>query len=285
VLSRSTAVRTDDLGEFRAARLAPGSYYVAVSRGGGLGAWLSTYRSTYFPHALNAASAKPLELAAGQEARADIQIAGQSGVRVAGRIVGLAPPESTSGMQPYTNVWLTPQQNQTLSASGPFTTSTADQFEITEVLPGKYTLTAAAYAPSRVPFGGDQKPALGYTGQLDVGERGLDGLTVELQPLAEIAGTVVYEEGCKPAPVRITSQSTGRQVEVTAGPDGKFVVSGLSPGRVWLNVYTQFANAAGWPASVKLGDREVMNTYFDYPLAAAETLRVTMQCGQNRRPQ
>jgi hypothetical protein len=307
---QTSSVNTNDQGEFRAARLAAGTYYVAALKYGGYGAWLSSYRSTYFPHALNLASAKPVELTAGQEGRADIQIASLSGVRIAGRIVKPETPasEGAPGTVPYTNLSLTPQQNQIVNQNGPFTTSMNDQFSMDDILPGKYTLTATAYAGNRAPFGGSQKPLFGAIKEVEVTDRGLEGLTVELQTLPDIAGTVVFNEGCPQTPLRIAVQgsSMGMPISpVTPGADGKFVLSGLSPGRLWLNVSigavagpgltgTVVAMAGrpaaiagkGWVESANFGDSDVLHNTFNYPPAKLDSLRIIMQCGgQNGRPQ
>jgi hypothetical protein len=79
-------VHTDDRGEFRATR-PYGDYYVVVNKPEFLGIWEDSYRVTYYPHAMDQASAKLLELAPGQQSRLDIQIVSQSGARVAGHLI------------------------------------------------------------------------------------------------------------------------------------------------------------------------------------------------------
>ena len=107
-IARAHQARTDDRGEFRIPRIDAGTYYVAANKSG-QGAWDdSSNRVTYYPGVLDLASARPVEIAAGRQVRADIQIVRQPGVRVGGRFLNLATPADSSGRFAYTNVTLVP---------------------------------------------------------------------------------------------------------------------------------------------------------------------------------
>ncbi len=116
-----TMLHTDDKGEFRGSHLGPGTYYVAANRPGPWSEWESSFRITYYPRALDVASAKPLELAAGQQARADIQILRRAGVRVAGHLL-LPGGEAGANRRLMTKVFLRPEQSNLINSNGPFTT-------------------------------------------------------------------------------------------------------------------------------------------------------------------
>ena len=58
--ARSMQVRTNDKGEFRAASLEPGSYYVVANKSNGITTWESSYRITYYGGATDLAAARPL---------------------------------------------------------------------------------------------------------------------------------------------------------------------------------------------------------------------------------
>lgn len=137
---------TDDRGEYRI-QLEPGTYWIVANKGGfSWYNWESADRPTYFPSAISLESAKPLELAAGQLARADIQIARQAGVRVAGKLIKPAGavdsvvdiPGSGPRSFLYTNVSLVPAGSALMNANGPFTNGQED-FVFQDVIPGKYT--------------------------------------------------------------------------------------------------------------------------------------------------
>ncbi|HLJ45423.1 MAG TPA: carboxypeptidase-like regulatory domain-containing protein [Bryobacteraceae bacterium] len=62
--------RANDQGEFRIAHLEAGSYYVVANKPATTGVWDSSYHPTYYPHALDTASAKAIKVVPGQEVRA-----------------------------------------------------------------------------------------------------------------------------------------------------------------------------------------------------------------------
>jgi hypothetical protein len=279
----ATTVHTNDKGEFRAARLEPGTYYVAANRPTMPGTWESGYRITYYPHAIGLASAKPLELAAGARARADIRIVNQSGVRVAGRLVKPAGAQYPSGPLVYTSLVLTPEHNYLVNANGPSTTGW-DEYELNDVLPGKYTLMAQTRDASTDPFGGDQKIVFGLLQTIDVGDRDMDGFDLTLQPLRDLAGVVTFPEGCTPFPVTINvfalSALAAGHAEAVSGAGGAFVLRGLISGRFTVSVSRSGPMVR--VRSMKLGDRDVEKEGFEYPLAADEPLRIEVACGNSR---
>jgi hypothetical protein len=289
---RLNAPRTNDLGEFRAAQLDPGTYYV-VANNGRLNQWPGDYRITYYPRALDLASAKPIELAAGQQARADIQIVRREGVRVQGRLAGPAVDSTPAGRVRYTRLMLVPQQNYLVNANGPFAMARSAEFEFTDVLPGSYTLVAlTSERPASDVWGGDDHAAFGITRPIEIEDQDMDGLVITPQQLGEIPGTITFAEGCAPAPVRIMVRSdsqlgAGQQPQAASGADGKFVLRGLSPGTLKL-MFTNASTAAVpvIPLSVRLGEREVLKDGFVYPFEGGDTLKVVLGCfSANRRPQ
>jgi len=268
---------TDDLGEFRFGRLQPGTYYVVVDRPYFLE---ESFRSTYFPHSLDAASANPVELAAGQHARADIQMMRLSGVRVAGRIV----PAGETPVNGRTRMVLLPRQTP---ASGSFSTHRADTpvdtFELRDVLPGAYTLFAATFADDS--FGGIGKPLLSAIQQVDVAGRDLT-VAITMRASSDLTGTVTFEPGCSPSPVQVIANGDywlGRTyADAVTASDGKFTLSGMIPGRYTLRIMPTGAMAS---MSARMGGRDVSKESFEYPPSEPAPLEIVLGCGSSRRAQ
>jgi hypothetical protein len=288
-LSRESGVAANDLGEFRIAHLVPGTYYLVANRPSGVGNWDLSFHPTYYPHAIDFSSAKALELTGGQQVRTDIQIVRQTGVRVSGRLILPSEPAPAPTAYRYTNVALTPSPKILLNSNGPFTNTNAaeDGFELKDVLSGTYILTAATREGFRdQPSGGDQKPIFGMTRQIVVGSSDMDGLDLELVPLRDVSGTVTFAEGCTRVPVTVLAQVDPIFIRpnhvVVDSADGSFVLSGLGPGRVTVS-----ASQSGGPrgrtqaTSIRLGESEVLDTGFEFPLKSDQPLTIDMGCGQN----
>jgi len=274
--------QTNDKGEFRAGQLEAGTYYVRVDQSGG-GAWESSYRSTYYPRAIDLAGAKPLEIAAGQQARADIQIARVAGVRVSGRLI--APDIDASGSRRFTyaSVALVPEDSRE-NTNQPFTNG-RENYSFEDVLPGHYTLLAVIFETGVDPFGGNQKAVFGMKRSIEIGDQEMDGVDLTLQPLADLPGTVTFQEGCPAIPVRVSMYprggfALGPAPMTTTAPDGSFVLQGVGPGHRMVNVSGQSQGV--YATSVKLGDRDVLKEGIDWPVSGAEPLRIEVGCNTGR---
>lgn len=258
----------DDRGDFRVANLEAGTYSL-MAHSSPTGGWPSSDRLTYYPEALDLASAKPIELAAGQQARADIRILRQSGVRVAGRLIGLPDGES------FKIVSIVPQVDYTTIAHSPLAAVDGGRFEFPDVLPGKYRVIASMGTPDGA-FGGRIEYKLGATQDVEVTEHGLDGVELRLLPLRDVAGTVTWPEGCRPsAPVTVLATGENTRSLGAVGADGQFVLKSLAPGRIKIHMPS--------PAtSVLLDDQDISQAGFDYPFTGAETLHIAMPCNGGR---
>lgn len=285
-LATVLTVHTDDRGEYRAARLTPGTYYVAASKSGPWTGTKRVLRTTYYPGAVDAASAAPLELAGGQQARADIKMLNRAGVSVAGKIVSPATAEGVGGSDTSTMIVLN-QPEVTGRPAGGFCQAINGQFELKNVMPGRYTLLALARsgnsgsaASSGPPQG---KPVLAALRQVDVGDQNVDGIEVDLEPLRDLPGTVTFARGCTPGPVKVFAEGGSllgaSRAEAAADADGQFVLSGLTPARHRLTVVAQpEGNVRRFPVSAQLGDRDALHDGFYYPVPNGETLRITVDC-------
>jgi hypothetical protein len=275
-------IRVDDRGQYRSPILESGVYYVVAVAQRAPNFWDRTWRTTYYPNALDADSAKPIELSAGRQVRADIQMVRQGGVRVSGHLsVPSFQPPAPDG-QIWTGVYLVPRGGQ-IRGPGATASITGDRFEALDLFPGTYTVVGET--TSREGSGLKVKSLAGTYRQIEIGSREVTDLDLELQPLAEVTGKVSFPEGCPAAPVRVTIQSGSimgvNQTYTTTGPDGAFAFGTFTPGPLSI-IGAVFASAPGpatAPAAVWLGDRDITKSGFDYPTPTPQALRIVMNCG------
>ena len=282
-IASAGSVQTNDKGEFRVGRLEPGAWYVVAKKLNYGGGWESSFRTTYYPGTLDLASAKPLGLAAGQEARAEIRIVRQSGIRVAGHLIKPAGEESAAGSLLYTNITLVPEQNVLTNSNGPFTTG-KDDYQLEDVLPGKYTLLALTRDTSTDPYGGNHKPVYGLMQPFEAGDQDMNGVDLVLRPLRDLSGAVTFSDGCTPFPVRVVARAVsparGASLEAVSGADGSFLLHRPSPGRYAVEVSDP--SMPGQPpvraASMRMGDRDVRQAGFEAPIESGQALRIEIDC-------
>jgi hypothetical protein len=268
------STRTNDRGEFRFGRVVPGTYSLFVLMDSDpTGLADPAYRPTYYPHALDPASAKPLQLAPGQHFTADMEILRQAGVRVAGLITG--PGTALLEMKNiYTHVILLPAETQGSPSKRLFGTVTEGRFEIKDALPGKYELML--YAGQ---FGLDGKLLFGQSKSIEVGRQDVEQLTIPLERLPEIPGVVTCEQGCPAAPVYISVGTHDfPRVQATSAADGTFALPAMFPGHAVIDPLPGLISAT-------LNGRDILKVGFDYPPAGGATLRLTMSCGNVGRRQ
>jgi hypothetical protein len=263
----------DDRGLYRSNLLAPGTYYVAVTVDRAPSFWDRTWRSTYYPRALDLASAKAIQLQAGQQVRADIQVISQPGIRVTGRVTVPPLDPSSADMQIFTHVHLN-SIGGLLTKAGGDSTVAADRFEIADLLPGKYTLMAETEQMSA--DGRNRKSLFGTQRQIEIGERDILDLDVELQPLADVTGKVIFDEGCNTGAVPVHLRGGGmmglQEYSAVSGADGTFAFGTFHPSPLFIS-----AGAPG-TANVFLGDRDITKTGFDYPASSPQPLRIVVHC-------
>ena len=273
-------VRTNDLGEYRLGPLAAGSYYIGADpqtnpNSFGLPAmWLprdASERATFYPHALKPSQTKPVTVDEGKELRVDVQIVREGGVKVSGRVLGLGAGE-TAGLQ--VSVYAVP-----LSANGGQSSDLAiggDRFQATDLLPGKYLFEAFQWAANPLDFSMVTVAAARRT--VEVGTADADGIDLTLAPTLDIEGTVVFENGCAAAPVRIMLRGDFAHArDLHAGTDGRFVLQHLIPENYKVYVQPE-APTNAIASSAKLGDTEVLKDGFEATANTKGPLRITMSC-------
>ena len=267
-------VITDDRGEYRIYGLAPGTYFVAATPGGGGGAFsgrpttdadiarakdgtastelrrvpVESFAPTFFPAAREFAGAQPITVAAGQE---------RLGVDVT---MGLSPVAKLSGsvlasngrpamgaqlavfpVGPYVPnadvVLSSAATGEATSGGGSVRTSVGQGgiFAISGLTPGQYTVFVRAAGTGA----GVSEFALTTVA---VGDFDPPPVSLTLKPAPRVSGSVSFDaiDGGDLSRVRIglspveNGPLTVSLPPAPVGADGKFVLAGALPGRYWL---------------------------------------------------
>ncbi|MBL8228485.1 MAG: carboxypeptidase regulatory-like domain-containing protein [Bryobacterales bacterium] len=183
VLSVYKSANTNDLGEYRIYGLPPGRYFIAAAgRRGPRSSPESQdeYVTTFFAGTTDPASATYMEVGPAQQASADLRLRKQATVSVKGRVI-----DNAAGEGRRAGVFLTPR-SMTFSSNSmrPAMVEANGNFEIRGVAPGAYLLVATSSQRGR--------PSIARM-PVDVGNRGVDALTIQIQPAMQLTGRVRLE--------------------------------------------------------------------------------------------
>ena len=195
------ATSTDDQGNFRLANLTPGRYFLSAQdrdsvtfgreeRPGRAGAANEGYPLTYYPGVVDASSASPIDVAAGAEIGAQIQLRKSRLFAIRGKVIDSTAPA------PPGNLPILALPKDMAGASVNMLISRALQqsrpdgsFEIRNLSPGAYVLK------NLTSFSSGGGAANRLTGRLEVAiaDADVDGVTLLLGPGAELNGSVKFE--------------------------------------------------------------------------------------------
>jgi protocatechuate 3,4-dioxygenase beta subunit len=272
------AVRTNDIGEYRAFGLAPGDYFVSASLpldfNRSLADDASGYAPSYYPGTPEIAEAQAVRVSAGGDTPADIALQAVRLGRVAGMLLEATGRPALRGQivaaRADDNGPLTPGsvlESTHVNADGTFTLKgLAPGRYVLQGMPGAYSVgtTDADMAEGVVTIGpGDTQPVtLLVTRAGTVRGR----LAVEGRPLTSFAG------------LRVAAQGVGPRTRISAppiadvSPDGTFEITGVR-GLVRLRL-AHAGSASGrtgpWLTSVHAGANDVTESGVE--VAAGRTL-------------
>ena len=268
--------QTNDRGEFRFTDVQSGKYYLMadVRRMGMTGgappdapsaanAPRTAFVSTYFPNAPEFAQAAAIEVQPGQELSGrDIALRKEKVVKVSGKVVDAsgAPAKNSS-------VNLTPVEGA-LGVGGVFApVDEKGAFSSDKVPPGQYNAQGFHWSGEV----SEQSAAV----QVAVGDAGLEGVILQLQPSLEAKGAFVLEGSDRKdfdfAGFSVNLRSVGGNDSYggygQAKTDGTFSLSQIAPGR-----YTLHASAGageGYVKAILLGSEDIYGKEVDGSAVAA----------------
>ena len=247
---------TNDLGEFRIANLAAGRYLLSANLMKPPAAAKPpaegpehAYVVTYYPNVTETGAAAKVEIVSGRDvAGLDIRLAKANSVRVKGQVSGAAKDQKiTVRMVPKGAGLLAMIFGRNTTVKMPEGT-----FEIAGVTRGSYVLRATDATGIK---------ALGTGVPVEVGDRPIDGLVVDVTPGTEITGTVAVrgenKEPLKGARLLLEPSEGVNMVppNTLVAEDGAFTLKDVPPDKYFVRVMGAPAN--GYVESVTIGNQEM----------------------------
>ena len=248
--------QTNDLGEFRIANLAAGRYLLsanlmkppAPTKPPG-DAPEQAYVPTYYPNVTESAAAAKVEIVSGRDvAGLDIRLAKANSVRVKGQVAGAAKDQKiTVRMVPKGAGLLAMIFGKNTIVKMPEGT-----FEIAGVTSGSYTLRATDATGIK---------ALGMGVPVEVGDRPIEGIVVDVTPSGDITGSVTVrgenKEPLKGARVLLEPSEGVNMVppNTLLAEDGAFTLKDVPPDKYFVRVMGAPGNA--YVESVSVGNQEM----------------------------
>jgi hypothetical protein len=198
------AERTNDLGEYRIAGLAAGSYFISVTPPPDFRSWIETapasaarneagstdkaapaaYQTTYYPGTRDRGQAAPIELHAGDEFPVNFSLTPSPSLTIRGSVVNL-PPGTTAAIMLQSKDFSLVLNGAEMHKDG--------SFEIRDVSPGAYTIFATV-DNAQMPMMARQS--------LQITSSNLDGLRLAPQPGSSIRGRLRMQGSGNPGAAR-----------------------------------------------------------------------------------
>jgi hypothetical protein len=267
---------TDDQGSFRIPNLSPGSYYVVADNlqsrtqyetvRPGRAPNRLTNVATYYPNAVDAASAVALDIAPGSELHGiEIQMRSEAAFSIRGVAIYAATGKPVIAAL---NVRLKNNEGSGLGSGA--THSRGDgTFELRNLLPGVYVISASSNNTA--------EPGKARE-EVTITDSDITGVKLALAQGAAMAG-IIKLEGAGPLPVHPMIVLTG--VDGTEGfsntqpkDDGTFELHGIAPAKYAAMVY-------GLPdgvyvKSVRVGGQDVTHSTIDFTSGVSGTLDILL---------
>ena len=275
---------TNDLGEYRIANMAAGRYLISATRmnqnasntKSPEGEPEKTYVTTYYPNAIEASGAAPVDVTAGGDVGGmDIRMAKVKSVRLKGKVVG-APTDQEITIRAIPKdagliAIITGQRSQVKKADG--------TFEMVGITPGSYTL--------RVSDPSGMKP-MGAGVQIQVGDRPIESMVVEVTSATEAAGVVVVPKNVPGNDkvslkgARVILESVEGLVIVppntTVAEDGAFTLKDVPPDKYFVRLMN--GPPAAFVETAKLGAQEMGDQGLDLSVTGQGKIEIRLNpCG------
>jgi hypothetical protein len=280
-LAMGATVETNDLGEYRLFGLSPGRYFVSAmyprwSRLGGSGDSEGSesdqqgYAKMYYPGTADAGKAISLDLKGGEEVPSiEILLRKVLAYRIRGRVYNQITHKPGTG----TNILLMPKTNRRdWDSVQPANVEKPDgSFDIPEVLPGSYVLTAFWFEEGKI-----------YSTRMpvEVGNADVDGVAVTIAPGININGQIIWdgkpalekdELTVRPKPVDLNS---GFQGSTRVAQGNSFTLKDIGEGTYHAEVTGESKDC--YIKDVQYGASSVLEDGFTVVRGAPAALEITI---------
>jgi len=255
--------QTDNRGRYRIGGLPPGKYVLMANAQWQRPAAMPEvvrgqtpeelrYAPQFYPNVDRVAAATPIVLAPGRNLEAfDFHLSPQPVGKIAGKVI--LPADAAPNAQVTVQIR---EENETGEGffRGVGTNPADGAFELTDLLPGMYLVTATLIGQGR-PYRGVEHVEVGHAPV---------PLTLHLDPGVDLAGSVRLEgdAGAEPPHFRVSLvpgdaiPNFGPQPEAEVKPDGSFRIADVLPG-VW-DIGVEPVPKGGYIKSMRLGDQDVL---------------------------
>lgn len=271
---------TNELGEFRLAGLSPRKYVISATyKPDGMGqrvqerpihaarsAVAEGYATTYYPSTMNPTNASPIEIIPGvQNSGINITLVRTRSVRVKGHVAGGGPSQRADVMLTLHGDTYHGDISEEAEADS------KGGFQLEGVVPGSYIVLAAEMVEGKRYWA--RMP-------LEVRDANIDGIELALVPPGEIQGRLLVEDSgdLMSKPFRLLLQSradsfNARWLHLEDESTFKLEENGFG------GPYD--VKAGGLPGdfyvkSIRLGERDVLETGFEFTPGAAEVLTLVL---------
>jgi uncharacterized surface anchored protein len=258
ILVQVTNTSTNQAGEYRLLRLAPGSYVVrAVSSAASVA---DSLLPVYFPGTIDASAASAVEVPAGVDfSGVDLKLGESRAARVRGQVVDGANGQPASGG----SITLVPRRgNVATGSSQRAAVSNMGTFEFTDIAPGPYDLVTTVIGASG---------RLSASAPVDVSSSDVEDIHLILQPQLSIAGRISVENfqaGLPPVDLRGIRVELRREPYTTellilipaVAADGSFTLTDVTPGDYRLKVTA--GASKGYVKYARFGNINALNPPF-----------------------
>jgi uncharacterized GH25 family protein len=273
---------TSDIGEYRIPSLDPGRYLIATNqlmRGPGMMQTAPTaplpdtpdlrYASTYYPSTLDESNAVPVDVAPGAEARGiDVRLVKTQVFRIRGRV---GVPEGGRGAP---MVMLVRKDGGRVAGNQGPARPPDFRFEIPGVSPGSYIV----FAQFR---GGGQQESIALQ-PVEVQNRHVDNIMLNLSPGADVAGTLKVEDATSPVDVSKVNVMLRPLPQMGNPPrarvaEGAFVLKNVPPLHYVISV--SGVPEGCYVKSIRYGGREAPSEGVDITAGAAIDVTLSATAG------